>query len=178
MARRQVIIWTKDAMLSIKLKGTYFSEIVIENSKVFIQENAIDNVIFEIVAICLGLSVLIILFMANSLIWQPSVCVCVFLPGQWIATLTWVLSHCHRLLWDSTHIWRCLWCQQGSFLMLGCKHPTFLMCKMCAICPSAQYQNSLLLGTCSITLRLSMGHCWCLFCCPGACPTNDISIEF
>ena len=43
--RRQVIIWTNTGISLIGPLGTNFSEIVIENSNIFIQENAVESVV-------------------------------------------------------------------------------------------------------------------------------------
>ena len=45
--RRQAITWTNAGLLSIRLLGAYFSEIWIEKSMIFIQENAIENVVCQ-----------------------------------------------------------------------------------------------------------------------------------
>ena len=49
--RRQAIIWTNAGLLLIGHLGTNFSEILIEILKIFIQENAIESVVCETVAI-------------------------------------------------------------------------------------------------------------------------------
>ena len=49
--RRQAIIWTNDGILLIGPLGTNFSEILIENSWGFLQENAFENIICEMAAI-------------------------------------------------------------------------------------------------------------------------------
>ena len=49
--RRQAIIWTNDGILFIRPLGTNFSEILIENSYIFIQENALENVVWKLSAI-------------------------------------------------------------------------------------------------------------------------------
>ena len=49
--RCQAIIWTNDGILLIGPLGTNFSEILIEIYNVFIQENAFENVVCEMVAI-------------------------------------------------------------------------------------------------------------------------------
>ena len=50
--RHQAIIWTNAVILSIRPYGTYFSEIVIQNSKVFIKGNALEHIVCEMAAIC------------------------------------------------------------------------------------------------------------------------------
>ena len=42
--RHQAIIWTNAGILLIGPSGTHVSEILIENSYIFIQENAYENV--------------------------------------------------------------------------------------------------------------------------------------
>ena len=49
--RRQAIIWTNAGLLLIGPLGTNFSEILIENSNIFIQENAFESVVCEVAAI-------------------------------------------------------------------------------------------------------------------------------
>ena len=49
--RRQAIIWTNAELLFIGPLGTKFSEILIENSYIFIQENTFENVVCEMAAI-------------------------------------------------------------------------------------------------------------------------------
>ena len=56
--RRQAIIWTNAGILLIGPLGTNFSEILIEINYIFIQENAFENVVWKMAAICLGLNVL------------------------------------------------------------------------------------------------------------------------
>ena len=47
----QTIIWTNAGLLLIGPLGTNFSQIVFRNSNIFIQENAFENVIWEMSAI-------------------------------------------------------------------------------------------------------------------------------
>ena len=49
--RRQAIIWTNAGILWIGLLGTYISEILMEIFNIFIDENALENVVCETVAI-------------------------------------------------------------------------------------------------------------------------------
>ena len=56
---RQSIIWTNAGIFLIWPMGTNFSEILIEINTFFIQENAFENVVWKMAAICLGLNVLI-----------------------------------------------------------------------------------------------------------------------
>ena len=50
--RGQAIIWNNAGILLIRTVGTNFSEILIKrNSYIFIQENAFENIVSEIVAI-------------------------------------------------------------------------------------------------------------------------------
>ena len=49
--RRQAIIWTNDGMLLIGPLGTNCSEILKQNSHIFIQENAFENIVCEMAAI-------------------------------------------------------------------------------------------------------------------------------
>ena len=49
--RRQAIIWTNSGILLTGPLGTNFSEILIQNSKSFIQENAFESVVCEMAAI-------------------------------------------------------------------------------------------------------------------------------
>ena len=56
--RRQAIIWTNAGILLIRTLGTNFSEILNRNSSIFIQDNAFENVVWKMAAICLGLNVL------------------------------------------------------------------------------------------------------------------------
>ena len=49
--RRQAIIWTNNGMLLIGPLGTNFSEISIEYSNIFIQDNAFESVVCETAAI-------------------------------------------------------------------------------------------------------------------------------
>ena len=54
--RRQAIIWTNDGILLIGPFGTNLSD---RNSYLFIQENAFENFVCKMAAICFGLNVLI-----------------------------------------------------------------------------------------------------------------------
>ena len=45
--RRQAITWTNADLLSIGLLGTNFSEIRNGNTKIFIHENAFENIVYE-----------------------------------------------------------------------------------------------------------------------------------
>ena len=54
--RRQAIIYTNAGILLIWPVGTNFSEILID-WYIFIQENAFQNVVWKMAAICLGLNV-------------------------------------------------------------------------------------------------------------------------
>ena len=56
--RRQAIIWTNAAILSIRPQAAFFFEMLPFNLKVFIQENALENVIVEMAAMSRGLNVL------------------------------------------------------------------------------------------------------------------------
>ena len=49
--RRQAIIWTNAGILLIGLLGTNFSEIFNRSSNIFFQENAFENVVWNIAAI-------------------------------------------------------------------------------------------------------------------------------
>ena len=49
--QHQAIIWSNDAILSIRPLWTHFKRNFAENSKVFIQENALENVACEMAAI-------------------------------------------------------------------------------------------------------------------------------
>ena len=51
------IIWTSDGILLIRPLGTNFSKIN-QNSYIFIQENAFENVVCKMPALCIGLNVL------------------------------------------------------------------------------------------------------------------------
>ena len=55
--RRQAIIWTNDGILLIGPLATNVSVILIENSYIFFQENAFENIVWKMAAICLGLNV-------------------------------------------------------------------------------------------------------------------------
>ena len=48
---RQAIIWTSGEILLIRILGTNFSEILIEDSYVFIQENPFQYVVWKMAAI-------------------------------------------------------------------------------------------------------------------------------
>ena len=52
--RHQAIVWTNAGILLIGHLGTNFSEILIENSNIFIQENAFENGIWKMQPYCLG----------------------------------------------------------------------------------------------------------------------------
>ena len=54
--RRQAIIWTIARILLIGPLRTNVSEILIRTQNIFIQENAFENVVCEMVSICLGLN--------------------------------------------------------------------------------------------------------------------------
>ena len=56
--RHQAIIWTNAGILLIRILGTNFTEILIKNWYIFIEENAFENVVCEMASICLGLNVL------------------------------------------------------------------------------------------------------------------------
>ena len=49
--RRQAIIWTNAGILLIGTLGTNFSEILIRNSNIFIQENGFESVVCEMASI-------------------------------------------------------------------------------------------------------------------------------
>ena len=49
--RRQAIIWTSDGLLSIGTLGTNFREIFNQTTKLFIHENASENIVCEKTAI-------------------------------------------------------------------------------------------------------------------------------
>ena len=49
--RRQAIVWTNAGILLIEPLGTNFSEFRIQNSSIFIQENAFENVVCEMASI-------------------------------------------------------------------------------------------------------------------------------
>ena len=53
--RRQAIIWTNDGILFIGPLGTNFSETLIENSNIFVQENAYESVVCETAACPTGI---------------------------------------------------------------------------------------------------------------------------
>ena len=57
---RQAIIWTKAGMLLIEPPGPNFSNFFYLNSNIFIQQNAIQYAVCEVVAICVGHSVLVV----------------------------------------------------------------------------------------------------------------------
>ena len=57
LGRRQAIIWTNAEILLIRTLGTNFSEILIRIQNIFIQENALENVVCEMASICLSLNV-------------------------------------------------------------------------------------------------------------------------
>ena len=57
-ARRQAIIWTNAGILLIWPLGTNFSEILIGIQNIFVQENALENVVCQMASICLSLNVL------------------------------------------------------------------------------------------------------------------------
>ena len=56
--RRQAITWTNVGILLIGPLGTNFSEMLIENSYIFIQENPFENVVWKWRPFCLGLNVI------------------------------------------------------------------------------------------------------------------------
>ena len=49
--RRQTILWTNDGILLIGPLETNLSEIFYRNSNIFIQENALENVVCEMASI-------------------------------------------------------------------------------------------------------------------------------
>ena len=49
--RRQPVIWTNDVILLIGPLATNFSEILYQNSKLFVQENAFESVVCDMAAI-------------------------------------------------------------------------------------------------------------------------------
>ena len=55
---RQAFIWTKDGILSIRPRGTHFSEISFEIQKFSFKKMKFENIVCEIAAICLRLNVL------------------------------------------------------------------------------------------------------------------------
>ena len=62
--RRQAIIWTNDGLLWIIVNLTHGNKLqwnLNRNPYIFIQENAFENVVWKMAAICLGLNVLILL---------------------------------------------------------------------------------------------------------------------
>ena len=52
--RHQAIIWTNTAILLIIPWATYFSERLFKSQKVFIQRNALENIIYRMVTILMG----------------------------------------------------------------------------------------------------------------------------
>ena len=56
--RHQAIIWTKAGMLLNGPLATNFSESLIQNSQIFIQEYAFESVVYKWWLFCLGLNVL------------------------------------------------------------------------------------------------------------------------
>ena len=66
---RQATICTKAGIVLIWPLGANFSEILIANSNIFIQENALENVVCETASILFGLKVLSVCVFIKVLFW-------------------------------------------------------------------------------------------------------------